>query len=444
MSVAPAGPPGHLLLGNLSEFRADQPAFFLRMAREYGDVVRGRFLHLPLYMFFHPDAVKEILVDHVAVITKGQALEGFRPLVGKGLLLNEGESHRRQRRMMQPAFHRQRIEAYAAVMAAHAARAATGWRAGPLDVSAAMMELTLGIAAETLFGADLAPADVDVVRRAMATFTQWFHQSTHPLGPLLQLLPVETTRRFKAAKAELDGLVSRIVARRRAEGDGGDILSMLLYARDAEGDGAAMDEDHLHDEVVTLLVAGHETTAAALTWALHLLARHPEIQAELRAEVCTTLGDRPATLEDTRRLPLTHGAFAEALRLYPVAPGLARQAQQEVTVAGVTVPKGAFVTVSQYATQRDPRWWPEPEAFRPARWAPEARAERPKYAYFPFGGGARVCIGEAFAWAEGVIVLAEVLRRWSVRPIDARPVEHESLFTMRPKGGLRLVLEPLP
>ena len=375
------------------------------------------------------------------MFTKGDVLAGFRPLIGKGIFLNEGDSHRRQRRLMQPAFHRERIEGYGEAMLRHTARVDAGWAVGAtIDMAAEMGDLTLTIAAETLFGADLSESDIQVVRDAMSTFALWYHQSTHPLGPILQLLPVEATRKFKASKAALDALVGRIVTERRASGDRGDILSMLVFARDAEGDGAGMDDAHIHDEAVTLLVAGHETTAAALAWAWALLAEHPDVHDRLCAEVDAVCGAGPVTVADARRLPYTTGVFAEALRLYPVAPGMPRVPSRDVEIAGVAVPKGAIVMLSTWVTHHDPRWWPEPDAFRPERWSAEQRAARPKFSFFGFGGGARVCIGEAFAWMEGTLVLAHLARRWRPERLSDAPIQTESLFTLRPKGGLPMTL----
>lgn len=436
----PPGPKGHPIYGCLWDFHADPIGFQVDVARRFGDVARFRFFHMPVYLVTHPDDVRLVLVDPDGCFVKGMAMEGFRPLVGKGLLLNEGDSHRRQRRMMQPAFHRQRVAGYGEVMIEEARALAERWEPGRIDMDAAMNKLTLTIAARTLFGAGVTDAEANDVAEAMGAFTQWYHQSTHPMGPLLQVLPTGATRSFKAAKRKLAAVVDRMVQARRAGGDTGDILSMLVFARDAEGDGAAMSDEHIHDEAVTLLIAGHETTGATLAWAWHLLDANPDVAARLREELDTALGDRDPTVEDLPRLKYAEMVFAETLRLFPSASALPRQAVKPVVLGGYTVPKGAVVMTGTWAVHHDARFWPDPEAFRPERWTPEAKAGRPKFAYFPFGGGARVCIGEAFAWMEGTLVLATLARRWTAASEAGASVVPEALFTVRPKGGLAMTL----
>ncbi len=453
----PPGPTGgHPIYGNLWEFHEDPVAFQMRVVRECGDIARFRFFHLPVYLLANPDDIRTVFVDPEGAFVKGMALDGFRPLVGKGLLLNEGESHRRQRRMMAPAFHRQRVAGYGEVMVEEARALSARWAADAaagrtrVDMDTEMNRLTLTIAARTLFGAGITDTEARDVAEAMSAFTQWYHQSTHPFGALLQALPTEATRSFKAAKKKLGAVVDRMIASRRAGGDTGDILSMLVFARDAEGDGTpgsdggGMSDEHVRDEAITLLVAGHETTGATLAWAWALLAEHPDVAAKLRAEAAA-LGepDRDPTVEDVPRLPYARAVFAEALRLYPSATALPRQAVKPVVLGGYTIPKGAIVMAAAWSCHHDARFWDEPAAFRPERWldgAPEATA-RPKFAFFPFGGGARVCIGEAFAWMEGTLVLATLARTWTATVVPGHAVIPEALFTVRPKGGLPMVLE---
>lgn len=439
--VAP-GPKGGGIFGALWEFHEDPIGLLERNAETYGDVTRFRFFHMPVYQVVHPDDVRTVLVDSEGAFVKGIAMEAFRPLVGTGLLVNEGESHRRQRRMMQPAFHKQRVVGYGEEMLLAAQAIRDTWTPGQeVDMEAEMSRLTLRIAARTLFGAGISDEDAGDVAAAVAAFTQWYHQSTHPLGALLQRLPTRATRELKGGKGLLNLIVDEMIAARRAGGDTGDILSMLVFARDAEGDGAAMDDEHIRDEAVTLLIAGHETTGATLAWAWWLLSCHPEVADRLAAEVNAATGGAPPTVADLPRLSYAEGVFAETLRLYPSAVSLPRQATRDVVLGGFSVPKGAIVMPATWCTHRDPRWWEEPLAFRPERWTAEERAKRPKYAYFPFSGGARVCIGEAFAWMEGTLVLATLAQRWRARLRPGHTVTPEALFTLRPKEGLPMTLE---
>lgn len=424
------------------QFHEDPIQFLERNARDFGDTSAFRFFHLPCWQLNHPDDVRKVLVDPEGAFVKGMAMEAFRPLVGKGLLVNEGESHRRQKRLMQPALNRQSVQGYAAEMVAAARGVDAAWQDGQrVDMDVEMNRLALGIAATTLFGAGLSEQERADVADAVRAFTQWYHQSTHPFGQLYQLLPTAATRDFKAGKARLSAVITRIVAARRAGGDAGDILSRLVFARDTDGDGAAMDDEHLHDEAVTLLIAGHETTGATLAWAWFLLAQHPAIADRLADEVRAAVGDRSPEVEDLPRLRYAEWVFAEALRLYPPAVSLPRQATKPVQLGGFTAPRGTLVMVATWCTHRDPRWWDAPLAFRPERWDPAVKADRPKFAYYPFGGGARMCIGEGFAWTEGTLVLATLAQKWRAKLADARTVTPEALFTVRPKGGMPMVVE---
>lgn len=440
-TATPPGPRGHLLYGSLMEFHEDPIAFLTRNAAEHGDTSAFRFFHMPCWQLNHPDDVRRVLVDPEGAFVKGIAMEAFRPLVGKGLLVNEGESHRRQKRLMAPALHRAAVMGYAPHMLAAARALDAAWQDGQrVDMDLAMNRLAVDIAAVTLFGAGLSEQERADVIDAVAGFTRWYHQSTHPLGPLLQALPTAATRDFKEGKAKLSAVIRRIVAARRAGGDAGDILSRLVFARDTEGDGAAMDDSYLHDESVTLLIAGHETTGATLAWALALLAAHPEIADRLAAEVDAATGGRAPEVEDLPRLRYAEWVFHEALRLYPPAVSLPRQVVKPVELGGYVAPRGTLVMVATWCAHHDPRWWEAPEAFRPERWDPAIKAERPRYAYFPFGGGSRACIGETFALVEGTLALATLARRWRARLVEDRAPVPEALFTVRPKGGLPMVL----
>ncbi|MCB9744185.1 MAG: cytochrome P450 [Alphaproteobacteria bacterium] len=441
MSTAP-GPSSGALFGNLMRFHADPIGFLEDNAREYGDAVSFRFMGMPAMQLNHPEALREVLVNADGAFIKGMAVQGFRPLVGQGLLLNEGADHRRQRRMMQPAFHRRRVEGYAEVMLEEARRVREGWSAGQrVDMAEEMTELTLRVAARTLFGAEVEGPDIQAVAGALRAFARWYHQSTHPAAPLLEHLPSRTNREMQAGRQALHALVDRFIAARREGGDAGDILSMLVFARDEE-DGAAMDDAHIRDEAVTLLIAGHETTAATLTWALWLLDQHPEVAERLREEVTGAVGEREVEASDLPKLGYARQVFAETLRLYPSAVALPRQAAEATQVQGVDVAKGTMMLLGAWCVHRDPRFWEDPERFDPERFSPARSEGRPKHAYLPFSSGARTCIGEAFAWMEGTLVLASLARAWRPRLAEGHVVERETLFTLRPKGGMPMVIHP--
>lgn len=456
---SPAAPPAPLPPGPRSRFpgdhllalRRDPLAFLGRMAREHGDAVRLRLGPRLGIFFAHPEQVREVLVTRNRSFVKGRALDRARLLLGEGLLTANGEPHLRQRRLIQPAFHRQRIAGYAATMREHAERQARAWAAGQVvDMSREMMRLTLGIAAETLFGARV-EAEADEVSRALTTAMELFDVGLLALPDFVMRLPFPRAVRFRRARARLDAVIYRIISERRREGtDRGDLLSMLLAAVDEEGDGRGMSDEQLRDEALTLFLAGHETTANLLTWSWWLLAQHPAAEAALHAELDTVLGTRAASFDDLPRLAYTRAVVAETMRLRPPAWALGRRATEDVVVGGHLVPRGTIVLLSQWVTHRDPRWWPEAERFLPERWLDEEGAGdadddahgRPRFAYFPFGGGPRLCIGEQFAWTEAMLVLSTLARGWRARPASPAPVAPLPLITLRPAGAVHMRMEP--
>jgi cytochrome P450 len=437
----PPGPRSRYPGAHLLAFRRDPLGFVTRVAREYGDIVHSTLGRKHLYLLNHPDYVRDVLVTYHRRFT-GLAFEAGKRITGEGLLSAQGEAHRRQRRLVQPAFHRDRLPAYGAAMVEHARR----WRDGQHDgavmaIRAEMRRLTLGIVGETMFGATDGTT-ADEVREFIDSGTALFGPLTFLLARFMERLPLPSARRFIAARQRFDARVYRMLAERRASGvDHGDLLSMLLLAQDAEGDGEGLTDRQIRDEVVTIFLAGHETTASALTWSWYLLAQHPEAQQRLHAELDEVLDDRPPTMDDLPCLPYTSGVFAEALRLYPVAAMIFRRALEDHPVGEYVIPNGGIVMLSQYAMHRDPRFYPHPDAFDPGRWAPEVRASRPRYCYFPFGGGPRVCIGEGFATMEGVLVLATIAQRWRPRLLAEQPVQSDPKLGTRPSDELRLRLE---
>jgi cytochrome P450 len=436
----PPGPPKRFPGQHLLMLRRDVLGTLEGLARDYGDVARLKIGPQHLVLVSHPDLIRAVLITEARRFAKGRGLDRTKRLLGLGLLTSEGDFHLRQRRLAQPAFHKDRIATYADHMVARAEQVGNGWRDGAtIDLSREMMGLTLSIAGTTLFGADL-QAETEEIGAALTEAFELFRVATLPYAELLDrfaFLPIN--RRFEAARARLDRTIYRIIAERRASGeDRGDLLSTLLVARDAEGDGSTMTDLQLRDEILTILLAGHETTANALSWTFYLLAQHPQVEARLHAEVGAVLGQRRGTADDAGRLPYTRAVLAESMRLYPPAWTLGRKPLEDVMLAGYRIPRHALVLMSQWVVHRDPRWWPEPDRFDPERWAPEVQADRPKLAYFPFGAGTRVCIGEAFAWMEGIIVLATIAQRWMLRVVPGHPVSPLPLITLRPRFGMRM------
>jgi cytochrome P450 len=422
----------------------DPLAFLTDLAQRYGDIARVPLGAETLYLFNHPDLIREVLVTQHRNFHKGRGLERARMLLGTGLLTSEDEFHLRQRRLAQPAFHRQRVAAYGATMAAYAAARRDRWRAGAvIDAHREMMALTLAIVGKTLFDADVEHEAAEIGEALATTFEAFQFGFLLPFGELLERLPLPATLRFKKARARLDATIYRLIEERRRSGaDHGDLLSMLLLAQDTEGDGGGMTDLQLRDEAMTLFLAGHETTANALTWTWYLLSQHPAVEARLHAEVDAALGGRLPAADDLGALPYTRMVLAESMRLYPPAWILGRRAVAPFEAGGYEIPTRSIVLMSQFVTHRDARWFPDPEQFDPERFTPDRQAQRPKFAYFPFGGGPRVCIGEQFAWMEGVLVLATIAQRWRLSLVPGHPVALQPIITLRPKFGMRMTVTP--
>ena len=415
------------------------PRFDVMATLAKGPLCWTRLLGKRIYFVNDAEYVKHILLDNVANYPKSVTYRNnLRPFLGDGLLISEGDFWKRQRRLAQPAFHLRRLKVLAAAMAEAATHMAQGWRHGEvIDVMAAMNAVTMEIVAGTLFGADVS-SDIGEVAEAMTGL----QEVTGRVGltaffDLPEFIVRPRGRRFARAVATLDRIVNRIVAERRASGESrDDLLSMLLEARDEET-GEGMTDRQLRDELVTLFLAGHETTAISLAWTFHLLAQNPAAESKLHAEVDAVLGEHAApTFEDLERLPYARMVAEEALRLYPPAYVFSRRAAGDDQLGPWRMPKGAHIVISPYALHRRPDYWPDPDAFRPERFAADAPAERPKHAYLPFGGGPRICIGNSFAMMEHAIVLAAAVRRWRLESIPGHEVRTEPRITLRPRGGL--------
>jgi cytochrome P450 len=425
----------------LFAYRKGPLPFFQNLAAQYGDISYFRLGPQEAFFLNHPDYVKDVLVTNHQNFHKGLALQRAKRLLGEGLLTSEGEFHRRQRRLAQPAFHRTRIASYAGVMTAYATETRERWRDGAaVDMSEEMMRLTLGIVGKTLFDADVV-SEAQQVGEAMTVVMDLFNTITLPFFELLQKLPLPQLRRFDNARARLDAIIYRLIEERRRSGeDRGDLLSMLLLAQDTEGDGGVMTDEQLRDEVMTIFLAGHETTANALTWTWYLLSENPEAEAKLHAEIDQVLKGRLPAFEDVAQLKYTEMVLAESMRLYPPAWAIGRLAVNESEIGGYVVPKKSLVLMSQYVMHRDPRYFSEPLRFNPERWTAEARESRPQFSYFPFGGGTRRCIGEGFAWMEGILLLATLAQQWQMRLEPNHPVTLKPVITLRPKYGMRMTV----
>ncbi|MPV88923.1 cytochrome P450 [Georgenia ruanii] len=427
------GPAPAPLVGNALQFRRDRLAFLTMCAQEHGDAVAFRVGPAALVLLSHPEAVRELLTVKQHEVTKGPVLQRARVMLGDGLLTSEGEAHRHDRRLLQTAFSRQRVARYAHEMLDVAADRTASWAPGrALDLHAETVRTTLTVAGRTLFGTRL-DDDVALVSGALRDVLSAYGLLTLPMAGVLLRLP-PGRRRVRRGTAALDTLTARLVAERAEHpGTGDDLLSVLLEGTDRR---------HARDQVVTMLLAGHETTANALAFAGHLLATHPSVQDRVAAEVLEVcgVGGQPS-VEDLERLPLTRATLSEALRLYPPSWAMGRQAQVPTQVGDVEVPAGTVLLASQWVVHRDPRWWPEPDSFDPGRFLPPA-PDRPRFAFFPFGGGTRQCIGAAFAWTEGVLTLATILARWRLGDVPARRLTLDPLLTLRPRDGVWVLPEP--
>ncbi|MCL4263311.1 MAG: cytochrome P450 [Anaerolineae bacterium] len=448
----PPGPNPPWPFGIIRQFQGRPLAKMEELAAQYGDAVRFRaVLHFYGYFFFHPDHNKHILQDNNKNYTKlpHPSLLLLTPVVGNGLLTSDGDFWRRQRRLAQPAFHRQRIATFATTMTEATSMMLEKWQDGQaLNLAEEMMHLTLEIAGKTLFSIDLTRKADTVGEAFTAVNAEVGALSSKPFAyeRLRYVSWWHSTRVIRQNTAVLDNIVQKIITERRQSGaQKDDLLGMLMAARDEES-GEGMDDRQLRDEVMTILLAGHETTAVALSWVFYLLSQHPAVRVRLEQELADVLGNgdggggRVPTVADIPQLPYTTRVIEETMRLYPPAFALGRFGHEADVVGGYDVPANAVITLSPYLTHRHPDFWEEPLKFDPERFAPERVAERPRYAYLPFGGGPRQCIGSSFAMTEAVLLLATIARRFRAELKPGHQVEMEPLITLRPKGGLPMIL----
>jgi cytochrome P450 len=439
----PPGPSTGLKRWSLGPLNNGDPLkYFTGLMREYGDLVSLRVLNFRILLLNHPDHIEDVLVNHPRKFIRGRVLLANKRIFGRGLLTSEGDFWLRQRRLAQPAFHRARIAGYASTMVEYTERLLHEWQDGEeRDIHKEMMRLTLQIVGKTLFDADV-ERDAQDIGRSMELLLELSANFRRTIF-IPHWVPTPTNLRMERAIRQIEKVLYRMIAEKRASGrDSGDLLSMLLAAQDE--DGSRMTDQQLRDEAITLFLAGHETTANTLSWTWWLLAQNPAVEAKLHNELRTVLGGRAPSLDDLPKLVYTNHIITESMRLYPPAWGTARTAIEDHEIAGYAVPKGSGVSFAQWTVHRDPRWYEAPGEFRPERWDGDLLKRIPRFAYFPFGGGPRQCIGNSFALMEAALTLATIAQQYRFRLVPGHPVAPLASITLRPRYGIRVVLESRP
>jgi cytochrome P450 len=429
-------------------FDPENPILLFDYLRRYGRAAHYRILRNDVVLLSDPQDIGEVLIDKAASFGKDRTQRRMKILLGEGLITSDGETHRRGRRIAAPAFHRRRIEGYADQIVDLARVMREQWKSGvEFNISAEMMRLALQVVARTLFDTEVTPEIHEINDQVNIIMDLYHFLVTLPRAELLLDSPLPKMRRFRAAKKRLDEVVDGMIRSRLAEvgarsgsSDHGDLLSMLVAARDEEagGDGHRLTSEELRDQVLTLFLAGFETVANALSWTWLLIGQNPDAERQLHAEVDAVLGTRLPMLEDMPRLEYTTMVLSESMRLYPPAWAMGREVLEDVSIGPYRLRKGTMVFFSQYIVQRDARWFPEPERFLPERFTAAAKAGRPRFAYFPFGGGGRQCIGESFAWMEATLALATLAQGWRVEIVEGQSIEVQPKITLRPKNGIQV------
>jgi len=440
--VLPPGPRPLPVVGNILAFRRDPLRFLTQLYRTYGTVATFYAGRIPVFLLSRPETIHFVLVEHARNFTNREFAFELLELLGDGLLTLDGEAHRQQRRLVQPAFHKRRVEGYRDLMVRHTEAMLERWQSGAeVNIQAEMQALTLRIVAEALFA--LPPEESDQLGAAFNATVRILRQRRYsPLRMLNINLPIGLYGRYRQARQQLDRMVYDIIARHRASGvDNGDVISMLLRAQDT--DGTTLSDRQIRDHTMTLLAAGHETTALALTWTFYLLSQHPEVRAKLLDELGRVLGGRAPTVADLEQLPYLEMVVLEALRLYPPAWTQGRRAINDFEAEGYTFPAGSIIMMSQWVVHHAPEYFPDPERFRPERFDPVTGNPHPP-AFFPFGGGPRTCIGMPFALLEARILLATIIQRFTPLLAPDQRVALMPMVTLHPKYGMRMRLEPTP
>lgn len=445
-ALAPS-PPKDPVFGHLRAMRGDTARFYVDAMQRYGDVVRLEFLNGPVHLLTHPDHVRRVLHEkQKEYVKQSPGLDKMKLLMGEGLVTSIGDLWKKQRRIIQPLFHREKIALYADVMVSATREMIERFdkfaaRGEAFDLSEELTRATLRIVGEALLGTDVR-GDANVVSRAVTLLS---HDMTERMKSFFSLplgIPTPKNRRFEKEMRVLFDLIGRIIRERRRDGrDGSDLLTLLMRAKDDQT-GDQMNDQQLTDEVMTMFLAGHETVSSGLAWTFYCLAKNPRVRRAMNQEVDAVLGKRLPVLADLDRLELTERVVKESLRLYPPISHIPRRATEADTIGGYAIPKGSLVVVSPFATHRHAGFWENPEGFDPDRFLPEQEAKRARYAYFPFGGGPRVCIGNIFSVIEMKVVVAMVAQKYDVDLVPGHPVEREMLFTLRPDAPVRATLVP--
>ncbi len=416
----------------------------LTTASRFGDLSHYTGLGRHIFQFNHPQLIEDLLLRDASHHHRGLVMQRAKMVLGEGLLTSEAPLHLRQRRLAQPAFHRQRIAAYGEIISGYTAEMTARWESGKImNLQPDMLLLALRVVGKTLFDTNV-ETEVQQIAQAVDSFMGFLPLAFLPFPEVVLRLPLPTMNRIRKGQAYLDALIFRMITERRKDPrDRGDLLSMLLASVDTEDNSGGMSDQQVRDECLTVMLAGHETTANALSFALWELGKHPEVQERLHRESRAVLGDRLPAAEDYGKLPYAAQVFAETIRLYPPVWVTARMAAEEYQYRGITIPKGATLLAPQIVAHRDPRFWPDPMRFDPDRFSEEKKAGRPRFCYFPFGAGARQCIGEGLAWMEGVLILASVARDWRLTLPDGAPPDLPMLpaISLRPRGGVHLKVE---
>lgn len=445
-TIYPPGPPPRFSFKILKQFRTDPIGLLMGLAKNYGDVSHVKIGNMHVVALSHPEDVEEVLVHQAATFSKSPTLKRAKRLLGDGLLTSEEPLHRCQQRRMTNGFSTEKIAIYDDVIVEYTSRLINTWQPGAtLDFSEAMKRLTLSVIGKVLFGDDF-ETEADAIESDFATALDALRPFRAPLFANLHFtewIPGTKGWQFRQARSRLDAVVLRLIQERRDDpGAHRDMLSILLSSRDEEAaDDAGMVDQQARDEVVTLMLAGHETVAHALAWTWYLLSQHPAVEARLHQELDDVLGDRLPTVNDQPHLTFTRTVLMESMRRFPPVWVIARQAQKQFQIADFVLPAGTVVSMSQFVIHHDAQWYPNPEAFDPERWSRSRDSGRPKFCYFPFGGGSRHCLGERFAWLEAMLILAVIGQRWRACLAPEARVEMDPGFTLRPKYGVPVILE---